>query len=98
MQTHPSIRWPPAYASLVLSVTRKGKGASPRAQRSTLSNEFRNFKTAYGTRVGASVREYGTSLRDSLGCARTDGGFESIEDVWPERLRSRGSCLHSHRQ
>jgi hypothetical protein len=98
MQTHPSIRWTCAYASLVLSVTRKGKDASPRVPRYTLSNEFPNFKTASAALVGAGVREYGTSLRDSLLCARTDGDFKSIEGVWPGRLRSRGSCLHSHRQ
>jgi hypothetical protein len=77
----------------------KEKYASLRVQRYTLSNEFRDFKTACGTRVGASVCEYGTSLRDSLVCVRADTAFnESIEGSWPERLRSRGSCLHSHRR
>jgi len=75
----------------------KGKDASLRVQRYTLSNEFPNFKTVCGGRVGASVCEYGTSLRESLVCVRTDGAFnESIKGFWPGRLRSRGSCLHSH--
>ena len=74
------------------------KYASLRVQRYTLSNEFRNFKTACGTRVGASVCEYGTSLRDSLVRAWADAFNESIEGLWPGRLRSRGSCLHSHRR
>jgi hypothetical protein len=74
------------------------KDASPE-QRYTLSNELRNFKTACGTRVGASVREYGTFLRDCLVCTRTDGAFnESIEGFWFGRLRPRGFCLHSFRQ
>jgi hypothetical protein len=77
----------------------KGKDASLRVQRYTLSNEFRNFTKVCGGRVGASVCKYGTSLRESLVGVRTDGAFnESIEDFWPGRLRSRGSCLYSHRQ
>ena len=76
----------------------KGKDGSLRVQCYTLSNELRNFKTVCDTRVGASVCEYGTSLRDSLVCVRTDGAFnKSIESFWPGRLRSRGSCLHSDR-
>jgi len=101
--------WPDANASinsLVLCGCKfgtvgyvQGKDASLRVQRYTLSNEFRNFKTVCGGRVGASVCEYGTSLRESLVCVRTDGAFnESIEGFWPGRLRSRGSCLHSHCQ
>jgi hypothetical protein len=75
------------------------KDASLRVQRYAVSNEFRNFKTVCGGRVGASVCEYGTSLRECLVCVRTDGAFnESIEGFWPGRLRSRGSCLYSHRQ
>jgi len=78
---------------------RQGKGASLRAQRYTLSNEFRNFKTACGTLVGASVGEYGTPLRDSLVCVRTDAALnESIEILCSGRVRSGGSCLHPHRQ
>ena len=78
---------------------RQGKRRILRVQRYTLNNEFRNFKTVCGGRVGASVCEYGTSLRESLVCVRPDGAFnESIEGFWPGRLRSRGSCLHSHRQ
>jgi hypothetical protein len=70
-----------------------------RVQCYTLSNEFRKFKTVCDTRVGASVCQYGTSLRDFLVGVRTDGTFnKSIEGSWPGRLRSRGSCLHSHRQ
>jgi hypothetical protein len=65
----------------------------------TLSNEFRNFKTVCDTRGGASVCEWGASLRDSLVCVRTDGAFnKSIEGFWPGHLRLRGSRLHSHRQ
>jgi len=77
----------------------KEKDASRRAQRRTLSNEFRNFKTACGTRVGASVREYGTSLRDSRARVRTDAAFnESIKSFWSRRLWSGGSCVHTHRR
>ncbi len=77
----------------------KVKDASLRVQRYNLSNEFRNFKSACSGRMGASVCEYGTSLRDFLVCVRTDGAFsESIEGFWAGRLRSRGSCLYSHRQ
>jgi len=61
-------------------------------QRYTLSNVFRNFETAYDTRVGASVCEYGTSLRDSFVCVRADAAFnKSIKGFWHGRLRSRGS-------
>lgn len=101
MQTHPSIRLPSADAPLVLSVTtrRKRKSASLRVRRYTLSNAFHNFKTAYGMRTGASVSEYGTSLRVCLVGDRTDAVFdESIEDLWSGRVRSGGSCLHPHRQ
>lgn len=77
---------------LVLPVT-------PREKTYTLSNEFRNFKTVCYMRVGASVCECGTPLRDSLDRVRTDGAFnKSTEGFWPGRLRSGGSCLHSHRQ
>ena len=77
----------------------KGKDGSLRVQCYTLSNEFRNFKTVCDKRAGASICEYGTSLRDSLVCLRTGRAFnKSIEGFWPGRLRSRGSSLHSHRQ
>jgi hypothetical protein len=77
----------------------RAKDGSLIAQCYPLSNEFRNFETVCGGRVGASVCVYGTSLRGSLVCVRPDGAFnESIEGFWPGRLRSRGSCLHSHRQ
>ena len=59
----------------------KEKDASRRVQRRTLSNEFRNFKMACGARVGASVCECRTSLRDSRARVRTDAAFnKSIED------------------
>jgi hypothetical protein len=90
---------PNAHASLVLSVTTRGKTSTSSCSAKLVSNEFRNFKTAFGARVGASVFEYGTFLRDSFVCVRTDGAFnESIETFWSGRLRSCGSCLHSHRQ
>jgi len=55
MQTHPSIRWP-LHMQFWYCRLRKREDTSPRVQRYTLSNELRNFKTARGTRVGASVR------------------------------------------
>jgi len=101
METHPSIRLPYADAPLVLSVTtrRKRKSVSLRVPRYTLSNEFHNFKTAYGMRMGASVSKHGTSLRDCFVGVRTDAAFdESIEDLWSGRVWSGGSCLHPHCQ
>jgi hypothetical protein len=99
MQMHPSIRWPSADAKIGAAGYAKGIEASLRVQCYTLSNEFRNFNTVCDTRVGASVCECGTSLRDSLVYVRTDGAFnKSIEGFWPRRLRSGGSCLHSHRR
>lgn len=65
----------------------------------TLGNEFRNFKTACDTRVGASVGEYGISLRDPLVFVRTDRAFnKSIEGFWSGRLRSGGPSLHTRGQ
>lgn len=77
----------------------KGKDGSLIAQCYTLSNEFRNFETVCDTRMGPNVCEYGTSVRDFLGFVRPDGAFrKSGESLWPGCLRSRGPCLHSHRQ
>ncbi len=77
----------------------KGKDGSLRVQCYTLGNEVGNFKTIRDTRVGASVREYGNSLRGSLVCFRTNDAFnKSIEGFWLGRLRPRGPCLHTHCQ
>jgi len=95
---HPSIRWRSADAKIGAASYAKGKDASLRVQCYTLSNELRNFKTVCDTRVGGSVCECGTSLRDFPVCVRTDRAFtKSIEGFWPERLRSGGSFLHSRR-
>jgi hypothetical protein len=77
----------------------KGKDGSLITQCYTLSNEVRNFETVCDTHVGASVCEYGTSVRDFLVFVRPDGAFnKSGEGFCPGCLRSRGSCLHSRRQ
>src|SRR6266567_3914791 len=61
----------------------RAKDGSLIAQCYPLSNEFRNFETVCGGRVGASVCEYGTSVRDFLLFVRPDGAFnESIEGFW----------------
>ena len=76
----------------------QGKDAFRRLHCYTLSDEFRNYKMLFDARVGTSACEYRTSLRHSIVCARTGGAYKSIEGFRPGRLRSGGSCLHSHRQ
>ena len=67
-------------------------------QRYTLSNEFYDFKMANGMRMGASLGEYGTSLRNCFVDVWTGAALdEPIQNLWSGRVRSGGPCLHPHR-